>query len=544
MYRNRIGKFDLSGRNSQYKISRKYDERKRSGRFSYLIKLVLMILMISSPSTLNETEKSKPLSWKLSPHFTSCQNTPTHSGLAQPALVNPSSACTLNWSHSNKPNNKLGHALFGNRRLGYKIGFWNCRKKLISNTEFDTNKLTDIKAFFSKHNPHIFGIIESNIYGINSSLAQFKKFSTDEVQDKLHIEGYHIILPATWSSHGQARILAYVRDDVRAKIVSEDIANSDLPSISLEVGLGREKKTIVNLFYREWKGGITKLNTQASQIERLQRQMHHWKSLANTNKDVVIMGDANLCALAWDDPDYDKKNLSEIIQDFLLEESFFQLVKGYTRSEVVRGGNVSTSCLDHVYSNTPHKCDTPVPMAAGDSDHLAIIFTKYSKDLKTKPQTIKKRNYKNFMIGNFLTDVYNSGINEEIRSLDNLDEAATKFQEKFGSILDHHAPVKVFQIRKHYVPYISEETKLLMEERDALKEEATEHVDKVLLDEFKAKRNKIKENAKEDQVVYNEKEFDDTKSSSNVWKSAYKFLGQTSNKAPTQLSDQFSKAHG
>ena len=37
--------------------------------------------------------------------------------------------------------------------------------------------------------------------------------------------------------------------------------------------------------------------------------------------------------------------------------------------------------------------------------------------------------------------------------------------------------------------------------------------------------------------VYNEKEFDDTKSSSNVWKSAYKFLGQTSNKAPTQLSD-------
>ena len=168
------------------------------------------------------------------------------------------------------------------------------------------------------------------------------------------------------------------------------------------------------------------------------------------------MGDANLCAIAWNEPDYDKRNLSSIIQDFLLEESFFQLVKQHTRSETARGGGVSSSCLDHMYTNAPNKCDTPKVVSAGDSDHLAVLFTKFSKEVKIKPQTIKKRSYKNFDVENFLTEVNNSGINETITALDDLDEAAAKFQEMFGSLLDRHAPIKVFQIRKHshYVPYL------------------------------------------------------------------------------------------
>ena len=80
------------------------------------------------------------------------------------------------------------------------------------------------------------------------------------------------------------------------------------------------------------------------------------------------MGDANLCALAWDDVDYGRSNLSSIVQDFLLGESFFQLVKQLTRSETVRGGAVSTSCIDHVYTNAPNKCDVPRILPAGDSD--------------------------------------------------------------------------------------------------------------------------------------------------------------------------------
>ena len=108
--------------------------------------------------------------------------------------------------------------------------------------------------------------------------------------------------------------------------------------------------------------------------------------------------------------------------------------------------------MDHVYTNVPGKCDAPIVESAGDNDHLAVIFTKFSKELRQQPQTIKKRSYKYFNVEDFLTEVNASSINEDIKHIDNIDDAATKFQELFGSILDKHAPVKVFQIRKHYVP--------------------------------------------------------------------------------------------
>ena len=256
-YRNSIGKFNLSGRNSQFKFKNRNIEKKSFGRFSMFSKLLVILLVLTRSCKLEQVaDKTDNFSFKCNPssYSPSLYNHPGTLTITTIKLVDfmqaiPRHVLTVNWSHRNKPNNKLGHALHGNRRIGYKIGFWNCRKKLISQTEFDTNKLTDIKTFFEEHNPHIFGIIESNIYGLNSPL-QNKKFSTEDVKSKLHIEGYQIIFPTTWSCHGQARVLAYVRDDIKANIVKEDLANSDLPSISLEVGIGCEKKTLVNLFYR------------------------------------------------------------------------------------------------------------------------------------------------------------------------------------------------------------------------------------------------------------------------------------------------------
>jgi len=164
--------------------------------------------------------------------------------------------------------------------MGYKIGFWNCRKKLISSNSFDTNKLTDVKAYFDKNQPHVFGIIESDLFGVNSECNRNQKFTTEQVQSKLRIDGYRIVLPKSWYCHGLARILVYIKDDVKAETIDDHQINSDLQSISLKVGLGQEKKTLVNFFYREWKGGISKLNSQASQNERLLRQINHWKQLS------------------------------------------------------------------------------------------------------------------------------------------------------------------------------------------------------------------------------------------------------------------------
>ena len=505
--------------------------KNKTNRGSLFYKLFLLFILLNIH--LSDTNVITNHSTPSQPYFP-----PTlPSKISTHLLGNPLPVSTVCWSHRSVNNNKLAHSLEGNKRIGYKIGCWNCRKKLISESNFDTHKLTDIKSYFSKHNPHVFGVVESNIFGHNYINNSKKKFSTEEVTQKLRIEGYKILFPATWNAHGLARIIVYVKDDINAKVIDDDQSMNDLPSVSLEVGLGREKKTIINMFYREWKSGVSKLDSQVSQLDRLQRQVSHWKSLASHDRDVLILGDVNLCALSWENENYEKKDLANLIQDFLLEECFFQLVKKFTRSERVRGG-ISQSCLDHIYTNTPGKCDTPVVGSAGDSDHLSILITKFSKELKIKPQTIKKRSYKHFKLEEFLSDVHERNINDEITAIDDIDEAALKFQEIFGSILDKHAPVKVFQIRKHYVPYLSEETKLLMEERDCLKNEATVKKDEILLEEFKKKRNEVKVRCKIDQKEYIKKEFEEeNQSSSNMWRSVYKIFGMNDSKAPNQIID-------
>ena len=123
------------------------------------------------------------------------------------------------------------------------------------------------------------------------------------------------------------------------------------------------------------------------------------------------MGDANICAVEWSEKDYKNKELSSLIQEFMADTASSQLVKEFTRSEVIRGGAVSRSCIDHCYSNSPDKISKPEVVAVGNSDHLGVVITKYTKVLKSKPNTVMKRSYTNFDVEKFLTEIVNSDIN-------------------------------------------------------------------------------------------------------------------------------------
>ena len=80
----------------------------------------------------------------------------------------------------------------------------------------------------------------------------------------------------------------------------------------------------------------------------------------------------------------------------------------------------------------------------------------------------------------FLIDINNSQLNEKITACEEFEEAAEIFEAVFRTILDKHAPVKKFQVRKNYLPFISEDTKLLFNERKAIREESTKSGNAVL----------------------------------------------------------------
>ena len=181
------------------------------------------------------------------------------------------------------------------------------------------------------------------------------------------------------------------------------------------------------------------------------------------------------------------------------------------------------------YSDVSQKISGPYVEAVGDSDHLGVRILKFSKSPPSRPQVIKRRIYKNFSTENFLTDIFHSNINISVTSHNNIETASEAFRNEFNAILDVHAPIKTIQIRRRYCPYLSEETKLLMKDRDVLHKEATKHGDPDLLKEFKEKAKEVKKAVEKDKKLGMEKDLGDSSTVNGAWRAA-----KNTNQSPTQ----------
>ena len=415
------------------------------------------------------------------------------------------------------------------------MGVWNCRRGLLDGSGEASSKLDEMRQFISKKKLHMMCVIEADLHSRMSRVRRKNTITRKEIEIVLCIPGFKIYLPATWKHHGQTRMIVYAREELKVNERILETELNDLPMVTLEVGFNTEKKTIVNFFYREFSSGVTGLGTGGDQMERLRRMIKHWRSLSNSNKDLVCLGDANLCAMRWNDRDYYLKEQADIVQTFLLETDSSQLVKNFTRSELVQGGLVSRSCIDHVYSNSPGKVSTPEVVSVGNSDHLGVVVTKFTRAPIIKPKVVLKRSYKDFKAEEFLKDIIDSDINNSVTNKNYIEEAAAEFENTFKYILDIHAPIKVFQIRKNYSVYLSDSTKRLMQARNSWKEIATKYGYKGALDISKELGKDIKQAVAKDREAYFNKDFAECSDRSNAWKTAKVILGMNNNLSPTAI---------
>ena len=72
-------------------------------------------------------------------------------------------------------------------------------------------------------------------------------------------------------------------------------------------------------------------------------QVNDWKTLYTGGRDTIILGDANLCALKWEDETFQNKELALQIQEYMIETSSYQMVKEPTWLGNT-AGETSTSC--------------------------------------------------------------------------------------------------------------------------------------------------------------------------------------------------------
>ena len=430
--------------------------------------------------------------------------------------------------------NQICHSLTGNRRnIGYTYLGWNCDKGLLAQ-----KKLEDIKIAAERHRPHVIGVSEVNFKRneMNKDENSNTYFSTEQLNKRLAIPEYRLILPDSWAKYDIARVIVYVKDDIKVKVKHLDDNSDHLQSILLELGYGRCKPHLYNFYYREWKSCVRGDNLH--QEEDLGHLLDVWRSATDTNLDFVAMGDMNLCAKLMEEPGYQHQRLATKLKDFLIEENCSQIIDDYTRIRNVNGV-IQRSCLDHVTINCVNKISAPRIIGLGKSDHLGVVVTKSSREIRSNPRSIRKRIYKDFDKELFRKDILKAksdGLFNPIFETEEEDIACDIFEKVYTSILSKHAPLKVLHNRSNYVPYLDKDLKDLMKLRDELKEEAAFSGDAAVFESYKEKRNLVTSKLRQAESDHNKSKFNKSDlSPADIWRGTKQILGSVKSNFPTQI---------
>ena len=98
------------------------------------------------------------------------------------------------------------------------------------------------------------------------------------------------------------------------------------------------------------------------------------------------------------------------------------------------------------------------------------------------------------------------------------------------------APIKSIQIRTKYAPWLSDQTKSIMKERDRAQKYAQQTNNYEDWRKYKNLRNTVNNKLKYEKVAYQRKKvIDCAENSSSIWKSIKSFLGWSSGGPPSQL---------
>ena len=463
-------------------------------------------------------EVSEPISWlscgafiiNMSISSSQCHSTPEW--LYIPLSINQENA------------NFLAKYTYGNRdKRGIKLSHWNAGGAHLE------NKVLELERVVGDFHPHFFGISEANLFQhhcLNNCL----------------LEGYDLIVSKTLNNPllGVSRVVVYKHDSLVAK-VRDDLMSDDFSSIWLEVGFPNKSKFLVCNIYREWQYLGQNSDESRSPTEQLNRWLiflDQWERALESGKECIVMGDFNLDFLTFNYLTAESSNQSTRLRS-LVDELFSRILPYGVKQCVLgatRQGHVgqNDAGLDHIWANIPGKL-SPVQSKYIGSDHKMLFVVRYTKVITEKSRYVLKRSYKNFDPNSFLKEVkkiswWNIYLSEDPN------EAANKFTSKISSILDKMAPLKTFQTRSKYCPWLSEQTKSLIKHRNEAQQQYSREKTEINLERFRRLRNLTTKQLKKDKINWQKTKLRNScGNSSLLWKNVLGWLNWSSVGSPTKL---------
>ena len=553
-YRMQIGLFAGSAKSCQSKTGRNSDLCNKTEQLSINARLALQLLLIYLVVNLSDGTNSKnSQTYKQyeMPMSKPCRNhTPlTYEYFAPfPHLVTfrkiPFDKASVHWDGMGKQdpvqnkdddppdpggtviNNRNFWARYinGNRNKGIKLCHWNIGGGYLC------NKMETIETLIADYSPHILGISEASFWSHHNledvKIPEYKLF----LANTLHNPRLKV-----------SRVAVFVHEDISVK-VREDLMTDDFSSIWLEIGLPRQKKFLVSHIYRDWQYVRQENHDSLSIPEQLSRWdvfLQQWERAISLDLEIHVQGDFNLNFLHFNNLDSLPKSsqssrlhsLIKLFKERIIPHGFCQLIEGVTR---VWPGAEAT-LIDHHWTNHHEKVSHAHAYYQGASDHKMIYIIRRTKKVISKPKIIKKRSFKNFNPQAFVEAVMKISW-LDVYLCDNVDTAVKLVTDKLNKILDEMAPIKIIQVRTHYAPWMSSETKAKAKERDLAQKKAAQTQSVEDWQTYKQLRNTINNNLKIEKKSWQEEKIKSFgKDTSSVWKNIKNWLGWTSGGSPTKL---------
>ena len=221
--------------------------------------------------------------------------------------------------------------------------------------------------------------------------------------------------------------------------------------------------------YREHKQmGIYGSEERESQWARWAIFLDQWLKAMEEMEEVHVLGDMN-----WNWNNLEKHQgtintaIAESTKELILVEGVTQCIKQNTRYPM-GNQNHEPNLVDHFYTTSPDKLKKVEVKEVGYSDHNMISGERIAKGGDNMPKYTQKRTYKNLNNNEYLKELEKKKWLDIYLEEEDVNRAVRIFTENMTSILNREdmAPVKTIQNRKNYCPWISDETKDLMRQRD------------------------------------------------------------------------------
>ena len=424
-------------------------------------------------------------------------------------------------STSSKMRNKAVKQVNGNIKNSILISHWNLGSKKWN------NKLNQVQALVDTNKPDILYISEANLDELTPP------------HEKL-IAGYNITLPKTVTKNKTARLVLLTKEDLKFELMDR-LMDDIVTSIWIKISGRGGKGMLVCGVYREHQY----LNQQSDWSLQPAEQALRWAQFmrqietARVTNTCHILGDFNLDYNKWTAPDFAHAQMISDSKDTLETGGFHQLVEDVTRSWP---GQVD-SLIDHIWTNEPGKILQVMNKvrAAGDHNVISVLIRLKGSD-STKLDT-RKRSFKNFDPLEYRQrlEMYNW---EEIYEISNVDLANDFLESRVVQTLDAICPYKTVQHRAVSKPWLSAETKALMETRDVAREKARVSKEDVDWQLYRVQRNLVNKLVNSDRKKHYSDMYTRHSESNDVsatFKAAKNQAGITKNTSPTYFLSEGKK---